>query len=343
METNNFLDNIDNDGYKSQSPVDKNDIDYFELLPVPVIFVDNSLLIIRINRHAAGLFSTSIMNTSLPAIFKLHNSTEKEITLTLFQAGDFSNREVTYETEDRIITLLMSFAPIKNENENVSGYIITLTDVTSQVNELNSITQELKEKSLLLKEIHHRIKNNLQIINSIITLQIYYAKNEELNELLIGLQTRIKTIALIHEKLYQTDHPSELNVCYFMKDLQKILVQVYEVNPEFIRFNCDVEEILLETDIVLQLGLIVNELMTNSVKYAFPSGKGNIYFSFKLIGDKYELLFKDDGIGIPDDILLNKTETLGSQLLETLIEQLNGKSVIKSNHGTEYIITFPIV
>ena len=316
--------------------------DYIDLLPAPVIIVDNALIVKRLNAAARNLFKDPIINTSFTDIFDPVNTNEKQIfTHELFNGMPKLNYEVALKIDGKLLNFLVSTASLKDDHEISQGYIITLTEITKQIENLNIINTELKEKSILLKEIHHRIKNNLQIINSILTLQMYYAQNQELSVLLVELQARIRTIALIHEKLYQTDNPTEINICSFMKDLSKILIQIYDVNSDFIRFICDIEEIVLETDIVLQLGLIINELITNSIKHAFPSGKGEILVSFQLIGDKYELHFKDDGIGIPDNFLSNKTETLGSQLLETLIQQLNGTLKIKSKPGTEYIITFP--
>jgi two-component sensor histidine kinase len=235
----------------------------------------------------------------------------------------------------------MTSTVLKNKKGIVDGYVIALSDISEQIENYNLIRTELNGKTILLKEIHHRVKNNLQLINSILTLQMYYGQDDKLTTLLTGLQARIRTIALIHEKLYQTDNPSELNVCYFLKDLKSILIQVYDLNTDLITFNCDIEEIVLETDIVLQLGLITNELITNSIKYAFPNGKGEILISFKNLGNKYELLIKDDGVGISGDPNLKKPETMGSQLLETLIEQINGTSKINTRNGTEYIISFP--
>ena len=310
----------------SQSPGLTDGVDFFNVIPVPVLSVDDNLLIRRINSSASALFGNSIINSHLPDFLKLKTEFDKSASIT--------KQEVLFEKDGKLLNFLMTAAPLKDNKDIALGYIITLTDFNEQF-------AELEEKTILLKEIHHRIKNNLQIINSILTLQMYYAKNEELTLLLTGLQARIRTIALIHEKLYQTDNLSEINICYFLKDLQNILVQIYELDTNFIVFSCDIEEIELDTDTVLQLGLIVNELITNSVKYAFPSGKGNIYTSFKVIGDRYELCFKDDGIGMPEEFLSLKTETLGSQLLETLIEQLNGTVRINSKNGTEYIISFP--
>jgi two-component sensor histidine kinase len=342
MKKTKSIKRTENDEQDSQSPPLRKDADLFNEISIPVLLVDNNLLVLRINNAARGLFGSSIINVHFPALFKLITTDQKLVSLTdLFHEQTISGQEVSFVGVGKVLTFLISAAPQKDLTGITTGFTITLTDITNQIQDLKKLNIELKEKTFSLKEIHHRIKNNLQIINSILTLQMYYAGNNELSVLLTGLQARIRTIALIHEKLYQTDNPSKLNICYFLKDLQKILIQVYELNTDFIIFNCEIEEIVLDTDIVLQLGMIINELITNSIKYAFPSGKGIIYTSFKMIGDNYELNVKDDGIGMTNDILSHKAETLGSQLLETLIQQLNGSVKINAKNGTEYIISFP--
>ncbi len=325
----------------STSPLSRDEVIIFNSIPAPILTIDKTILITNINKSAERIFGKEIINKYFQSLIYLKDTNGKRISIeSLFDGHDISRKEVCFGTDSKSINFLMSASTIKT-NDVISGYTIILTDITEQIEAYNEVCLELKEKTFLLKEIHHRIKNNLQIINSILTLQMYYEKNDELTILLSGLQARIRTIALIHEKLYQTDNPSEINICHFLKDLLNILVQVYELNIDSITFVCDIEEIVLETDKVLQIGLITNELITNSVKYAFPSGKGIIFIGFKINGGNYELHIKDDGIGMPEDFHKHKSETLGSQLLETLIEQLNGTAEINTNNGTEYIISFP--
>jgi two-component sensor histidine kinase len=325
-----------------QSPGLTDGLDFFNVIPVPVFYLDTNLLIKKMNYAASLLFGETIINVPFFDLFQLKPGADKAVSITvLLNNQELIKHEVSFTKDGKQYNFVMSASQPKGNKKIDSGYIITLTDITEQVDDHKKVTAELEEKIILLKEIHHRIKNNLQIINSILTLQMYYAKNEELTVLLTGLQARIRTIALIHEKLYQTENLSEINIGYFLKDLQNILVQIYELNTNSIVFRSDIEEIELDTDTVLQVGLIVNELITNSVKYAFPLGNGNIHTSFKIIGNKYELCYKDDGIGIPEEFLSHTTETLGSQLLETLVEQLNGTVKINVKNGTEYIISFP--
>lgn len=205
------------------------------------------------------------------------------------------------------------------------------------------IISSLQEKEVLLREIHHRVKNNMQIISSLLNLQIDSVKDTHLSQALMESQNRITSMALIHEKLYRSSDLMLINFKEYVNDLAVGLFQAYGVNMGNIKLNINVEEISMDIDHAIPAGLIINELITNSIKYAFPEDrKGMIYINSRLLNDKQvEIVIGDNGIGIPEDLDLRNTRTLGLHLVTTLVEnQLHGKIDLYTNKGSEFGIQF---
>jgi PAS domain S-box-containing protein len=202
-----------------------------------------------------------------------------------------------------------------------------------------AIRDSLAEKEVLLKEIHHRVKNNMQIISSLLNLQLQHVQEEEASNVLIESQGRVKTMAMIHEKLYQSPDLTRIRFRDYIQKLAYDILYTYGVKAGSIELEMDIDNIELGMETSIPCGLIINELVTNSVKYAFPEGKGTIIIQFKG-QDELQLIIKDDGIGLPREIDLEHTETLGLQLVLNLVKQLNGELTINRSQGTEYIIKF---
>jgi PAS domain S-box len=206
---------------------------------------------------------------------------------------------------------------------------------------VEKIESSLKEKEVLLKEIHHRVKNNLQIISSLLNLQSGYIKDKDSIEIFKESQNRVRSMALIHEKLYQSKDMSQIDFSEYVSELVSNLFSSYSLNSALITLHQNINDILLEIDIAINLGLIINELVSNAFKHAFPEGrKGNLYISIKKDGHKYELIIEDDGIGFSSEIDFRKTESLGLQLIITLVEQIGGEIFLFSDNGTKFVIKF---
>src|SRR5690606_5239784 len=201
--------------------------------------------------------------------------------------------------------------------------------------------ESLKEKEILLKEVHHRVKNNLQVISSILNLQSSYIEDENTLNILRESQNRIKSMSFIHESLYQTKNFSSINFSDYIVNLTKNLVHSYQITSGNIEFDYEVEKLDLELDQAIPCGLIVNELVSNSLKYAFPNeAKGRLKLKLSEKKDLIYLGIEDNGIGLPKDFDHENTNTLGLQLVMTLVEQLDGNMELKSQKGTNYLITF---
>jgi PAS domain S-box-containing protein len=202
------------------------------------------------------------------------------------------------------------------------------------------IKASLKEKEVLLKEIHHRVKNNMQIISSMLGLQSAYVQDKKYNEMLQDSQNRIKSMALIHEKLYQSDNMAQVNFSEYVNSLITNLYSSYSINKENIKLNINLEKISFNIDTAIPLGLIINELVSNSFKHAFPDNRtGEIVVDISRIDDThYRLIIRDNGIGFAQKSTY--TNTLGLNLVNALTEQIDGKLDIKSHEGSTFIITF---
>ena len=234
-----------------------------------------------------------------------------------------------------------NYNPIKHDNETV-GIAIFSRDITEKIESETELRDMVKEKEVLLKEVHHRVKNNLQVISSILNLQTSYLKDKETADLLKECQNRIKTMAYIHESLYQTKDFLHINFSEYIINLVKNLFYSYDANQQKIKTIFDVDTIFLNLDTSIPCGLIVNELVSNALKYAFTDGSGGcVTIKIKKTKDNtIEMVIADNGIGIPESVDYKNTETLGLQLVSILSEQINGKVTLSRTKGTTFKINF---
>ncbi|MBM4241991.1 MAG: PAS domain S-box protein, partial [Euryarchaeota archaeon] len=225
--------------------------------------------------------------------------------------------------------------------KKIIGMSFLLEDITERKRAENQIKASLKEKESLLAEIHHRVKNNMQIISSLLSLQSRYIKDERDLEIFRDSQSRVKSMSMIHEKLYQSIDFAHINFAEYILSLTLELSSTYKVDRTRIKIETNVEDVKLNIENAVPLGLIVNELLTNSIKHAFPEGhKGIINIELRSEDSEYELIISDDGVGLPEDIDLRKTDTLGLQLINRLVEQLDGTIELDKSRGTEFKVKF---
>lgn len=232
------------------------------------------------------------------------------------------------------------YNPIR-ANEEITGIAVFSRDITEQKRAEENTLKSLKEKEVLLKEVHHRVKNNLQVISSILNLQTSYLKDKGTINLLKECQNRIKTMAFIHESLYQNKDFSQINFSEYIVTLVKNLFYSFEASQQKIKTNFDIDTILLNLDLSIPCGLIMNELVSNALKYAFEGGReGAVFIRLKKEKGKIKMAVSDNGKGMPEHIDFRNTETLGLQLVTTLTEQINGTITMNRNKGTTFEIIF---
>ena len=219
--------------------------------------------------------------------------------------------------------------------------VMVARDITERKEFENALKSSLKEKEVLIREIHHRVKNNMQIISSLLNLQKQYVNDEEAVNVLLESQNRVKSMAMIHEKLYKTNNFSEINFGDYIKSLVDDLFRSYGADPVQIKKKMIFDEIMLGLETAIPCGLIISELVTNTLKYAFPNHmEGEFRIEMYEIEGLYHLIISDNGVGMPPDINFDKTETLGLILVNTLVNQLEGTVQLESNNGTQFKIVF---
>jgi PAS domain S-box-containing protein len=237
----------------------------------------------------------------------------------------------------------ISLSPLKTEGELlVSGAI---RDITERKRVEQLVHDSLREKEILLKEMHHRVKNNLQVIVSLLNMQSRYLKDPSDLQFFQECQSRVYAMALVHQKLYQSQDLSRINFSEYLQALASELLQSYKVNPNAVSMRTEADFFLLDIDSAIPLGLVVNELLTNAFKYAFPGDRcGEILLQLKQKKENsLTLTVTDNGVGLPEDFVLGKSKSLGIQIVQDLARQLKGHLDIYSNNpGTQAILTFSI-
>jgi PAS domain S-box-containing protein len=249
-------------------------------------------------------------------------------------------------------------AQLQSMNAELEHRVEQRTLELAQLNQaLDQQAQELKlsleEKDLLLKEVHHRVKNNLQVISSLLSLQAQYIQDEDVLSALADSRSRIRSMALIHEKLYQSPSLARVDFADYIDTLVGHLATTYSLEARYsgdgatssrIRFALHVDNVALGIDAAIPCGLLINELVSNSLKYAFPDGAGGaiaIHFT-PAAPNHLQLIVRDTGVGLPPNIGLEKPTSLGLRLVKALTRQLRGQANLFNDHGTVCQITFPV-
>lgn len=228
-----------------------------------------------------------------------------------------------------------------DEKELVNTYINQAAVALYRWHAEQKISTSLKEKEVLLREIHHRVKNNMQIISSLLRLQAETTKEKKLKESFKISQNRIHSMALIHEELYRSADLAHINFFLYIQKLLSKLFSSYGISTERIKLSIDIDNILLNINQAIPCGLIINELVSNSLKHAFPSGiSGMITITLKKYKNSKRLIIKDNGIGFTNDKKLNNSDSLGFQIVRDLVRQLDGTIKLNKKAGTEFIIRF---
>ncbi len=239
------------------------------------------------------------------------------------------------------IIFLVIIRQIITLNENKNLLIIAEKEIESRKSAENKIKSSLDEKNILLQEIHHRVKNNMQIISSLLNLQTRYVDDEEAVNVLKESQNRVRSMAMIHEKLYQSKDLSHINFLDYIQSLVSNLFYSYNVKNPQIKSILKIDDVKLNMETAVPCGLIISEIVSNSLKYAFPNEMhGEILVSLKSVENGYELIISDNGIGLPSELDIDNHKSLGLILVKSLTEQIDGKITIKRNHGTEFKINF---
>ena len=234
----------------------------------------------------------------------------------------------------------VSAAPISYQGEPV--ILAYLRDVTERKHAEDTLKASLREKEVLLKEIHHRVKNNLQVMSSLLNLQSRYLTDQKAVDIFRESMDRVKTMALIHDKLYRSEDLSRIYFPAYVSDLVHDLVSAYAPGKG-IELRIDVDPISFDVDTAIPLGLIINELVSNAVKHGFPGEiGGTVGIGLSAEGSRLTLTVSDNGTGFPENLDFMNAPSMGMQLVVTLVEQIDGDVELKRGKGTEFRIIFQV-
>ena len=307
-----------------------------------LIMLDHEKNIVTINDATTDLLGYEKQDIiGKPVNYIFADQTQRNANLFDSNSKSIINFETRVKTKNnRVIPVLISKSVIKNEKGNIMGIVCIGSNIVEIKDAEEKIKASLEEKELLLRELHHRVKNNLQIILSLINLQSNGIKDQEDLEIFRESQSRVKSMAIIHEKLYQSADFASINFEEYIQSLVSYLISYY--SKDFIDMEIDVENgLVLNMDTAVPCGLIINELVTNSLKHAFIDGNsGKIHINLHSDYGCFTLIVGDDGIGIPSELDVKNPQKLGLQLVNSLTDQLEGKIEFDGSNGTEFKINF---
>ncbi|MCB1158008.1 MAG: PAS domain-containing protein, partial [Leptospiraceae bacterium] len=265
----------------------------------------------------------------------------KNIRDNLSLGRTFSEELLNYKKDGSIYWVKIDFTPIHNTLGELTHYIAIERDITREKEDAEKIRSALHEREILLSEIHHRVKNNMAIISGLIELQASYCKDNLLKRTFQESINRIKSIALVHESLYKSGNWAKIQFKEYIEELINNLKR--SCNGNKVSIHISSEAMVLDMRYAIPCGLIINELITNSLQHAFrDKDEGNILVSFRNIENTFELRVKDNGSGYNQKEVDRKTSTLGIVLIESLVQQLDGEYKVNSSSGTDSCIYFKI-
>ncbi|MDP1553332.1 MAG: sensor histidine kinase, partial [Methanobacteriaceae archaeon] len=230
---------------------------------------------------------------------------------------------------------------IYRDDKNVPNRILgVISDITERKETEIHLLRVIEEKEMLLREIHHRVKNNMQIISSFLSLQSSQVLDKRDAKLFTVVQDRVKSMALIHDNLYQSVDLSRIQFKEYVTNLSSQLFSTHSNLSKNIKLVTDIMDVTFNMETAIPLGLIISEMITNSLKHAFPDSKGELFIALHTKDDNIELIIKDNGVGVPEDFDIEKPKKLGLKLLTQLVEQLEGSIELDRSQGTGFKITF---
>lgn len=239
-----------------------------------------------------------------------------------------------------IIDVIIYVVPVVVERKIVGIYGLYV-DITDRIEAENKIYESLREKEMLLAEIHHRVKNNLAVITGLLELQTYSAENDSARRILRESQMRVNSIALVHEKLYKSEDFSEVDLSQYFEELSEVIYQTLRHKDKHIDITLDVEDVKLPIIQAIPCGLILNEILTNSMKHAFEGiYEGKVRISLRKEASRIFFEMCDNGVGMPEEQEVDIEHSMGMTLIKTLSKQLGATYDLDTNHGTCYRFTF---
>jgi len=299
-----------------------------------IIAVDMNRRIVEFNKAADRTFGyrrEDIAGTMVDILYADPNE-GLEVHKIAVDNGQCTREILNRRKNGEVFHSFLSASTLLDKHGNVQGVMGVSRDITEQKQAQDKLTASLKEKEILLKEVHHRVKNNMQVISSLLNLQSQHITDKDSRAMFQESQNRVRSMALIHEKLYQSDDMAHIDIAEYIHSLTHQLITTYRTKASRVSMNIAVTDIFLTITTAIPCGLIINELVTNALKHAFPhQQEGTITVSMTPSDtDSLILTVSDTGIGFPEAIDFRNTTTLGMQLVTSLVEQLEGTITLET-------------
>jgi PAS domain S-box-containing protein len=326
----------------------------YENNPSMYFTVDKKGRILSLNQFGAeqlGYMAEELIGQSALDVFHEDDRSAvlEHLSACLQSPTKVTHWELRKVRKDRSVLWVRESARAIRRSDGSMVVLIVCDDITERRRAEEQLKGSLKEKEMLLKELHHRVKNNLQVVSSLLDLQADYLKDRQAVEIISKSRNRIRSMGLVHERLYQSKNMAKVDFAEYIRELTDNLFYSYGVNSERVKLKIDAEDVLLNINSAIPCGLIINELVSNSLKYAFPKGqKGEIRISLRskngggdLAGSPgFTLIVGNNGVGFPKNLNFRTTESLGLQLVMALVEQIGGAIELDRTNGVKFKITF---
>ena len=291
-------------------------------------------------RSPNQIMGKTVYDISPPDLAEIFNRSDKE----LFKNPGVQVYETSVASSSGLRrTVIVNKATFTNDLGDVAGLVGVIMDITERKQVEEQLQASLLEKATMLKEIHHRVKNNLQVIQSLLNLQTRKIKDPEVLEAFKQTHDRIQSMALVHEKLYGSSDLARIEMADYLRNLSSSLFYSYGANLDGVDLKVEVEEVQVGIDKAIPLGLIINELVTNALKHGFPAGGGGeIRVELAPVDEgMIRLSVGDNGVDFPGEVDFQQTASTGFQLVMALVQQLEGTITIHQEGGIEFRVTFP--
>jgi PAS domain S-box-containing protein len=317
--------------------------------PIAITAVDTEGKIMEWNRAAESLFgwkAEEVMGKDVPYVPPEATEEYHQLKSGVLKGTAHVGRVLRRTRRDGTeLELFSSSAPLRNVAGDVIGAVAMFVDITDSLRVNQQLRESLLEKEVLLKEVHHRVKNNLQVVSSLLSLQAEQILDLQAREVFRESQNRVKSMALIHERLYRSQDLANVDFGEYVRNLASSLVNSYRTSVPKVECEICVVPVSLEIDVAIPCGLILNELLSNALKHAFPDGReGSIVVRLEQAGEEtLRLSVCDNGVGLPEGFDIRKALSLGYQLVELLADQVRGTLEVHSQGGVSVSLLFSSV
>lgn len=311
----------------------------------PLIVYDNTGKMLYINPAFTSTFGWTfeeLFDKKIPFVPDEYLDEANRAIKKCYSDGYYRFETRRYDKKKNILDVSLGGAIWRDPQGELQGMVVNLKDITERKQTETQIKASLKEKEILLQEIHHRVKNNMQVISSLLKLQAFKVGDERVTDALMEFRGRVQAMAFVHETLYGSDTLADIDFKTYISKVANQVFQTFKTSMDRIKLKVDAKDIKLGIEQAVPLGLITNELLTNSLKYAFPENRsGEIVISIRPVEqDSIEFVFSDNGIGIPEGMDWRNTDSLGLRLVIILTDQLDGALSLDRGKSTHFIVKF---